>query len=144
MLERNRRELDALAVGSKPPLPARTASPAAPSSRAPLRSAAEQILDDKLGGAWRYDVLERVRDGDDLIVRVRVTEARRGISRTQYGSASLNAPTASKVQGKTGNVAFSLAGSTSPRGEALSSLSRERSIEHAAIESALMACARLL
>ena len=177
MLERSRRELDALSGGSDAPAlspaprtssrtslrtPPRTSSEpagsrtsaiardgsdrsvrAAPASRSP----AERALDEKLGADWRYEVLERTREGGELLVRCRVTAPSRGISRTWFGSS---APVsgigrgASGMQGKAGNVSFTLgAGAgTSPR---TSDPARsEREAERQAIESALAACARLL
>lgn len=140
MLERNRRELDALGGGSTLRQPPRTTS----TPRETSRSAAERLLDDKLGDGWRYDLLERTRDGDDVIVRLRVTDARRGISRTQFGSASASADGASDMQGKAGDVTFSFGTGSAPTDDARDTLSRERTAERAAIESALMACARLI
>ena len=165
LLERSRRELDALSGGSgasalsptwrtssgssasSPATATRgvarggtiRASAAAPAERSP----AERALDEKLGADWRYEVLERTREGDELIVRCRVTAPARGVSRTWHGSAPLSGGGgggASGVAGTAGSVRFSLGTGTEPRG----SIQAEREAERQAIEAALVACARLL
>ena len=179
MLERSRRELDALSGGSDAPAlsptprtssrtslrtPPRTSSEpagsrtsaiardgsdrsvrAAPASRSP----AERALDEKLGTDWRYEVLERTREGGELVVRCRVTAPGRGVSRTWYGSAPMSGAGRggpSGMTGTAGNVSFTLgAGAgTSPRTRTSDPARSEREAERQAIESALAACARLL
>ena len=131
LLERSRRELDALSGGSGAPelsptprtasRPAADSPPAARSAsiRAPApaspesRSPAERALDDKLGTDWRHEVLDRTREGGELAVRCRVTAPARGISRTWIGTAPLSGSGgdgASGTKGTTGNVSFTLGG----------------------------------
>ena len=193
MLERSRRELDALSGGSGAPAlsptprpssrsssrtslrtPPRTSSEPAgsrPSSARPSttgrdgsdrsartaatapRSPAERALDEKLGTDWRYEVLERTREGGDLVVRCRVTAPGRGISRTWFGSAPVSGPGhrgsnigrgASGMKGRAGNVRFTL-GAGAGTGPGTSDPARsEREVERQAVEAALAACARLL
>ena len=184
MLERSRRELDALSGGSDAPAlsptprtasrafsrtslrtPPRTSSEpaggrssaadrnvsaggASASSQATSRSPAERALDEKLGADWRYEVLERTREGGELVVRCRVTVPARGISRTWYGSAPMPGAGrgASGMRGKAGNVSFTLgAGTGTGAGVGANNPARsEREAERQAVESALAACARLL
>ena len=102
LLERSRRELDALSGGSHSP----GLSPTAPTSTSPSasfsdaaarsaaqgvsartarasasppasRSPAERVLDEKLGPDWRYEVLDRTREGGEMVVRCRVTASSR-------------------------------------------------------------------
>ena len=188
MLERSRRELDALSGGSDAPAlsptprtpprtppraslrtPSRTfpeptgGRSSAPdrnvsagilaSSPAASRSPAERALDEKLGADWRYEVLERTREGGEVIVRCRVTAPSRGISRTWFGSAPVSGPGhrasslgrgASGMKGRAGNVNFTLGagmGTGSGTGDPARS---EREAEREAVEAALAACARLL
>ena len=167
LLERSRRELDALSGGSGAPALSPTsrtsASPsagafaastrrAAPgvSTRAQAppptsRSLAELALDEKLGPDWRYEVLDRTREGGELVVRCRVTAPSRGVSRTWHGSAQLFGTGRGDTAGMTGtagNVQFSLGGSAAaPTHDPIRS---EQEAERQAIESALAACARLL
>ena len=188
MLERSRRELDALSAGSDAPAlsptprtpprtpprtslrtPSRTfpeptgGRSSAPdrnvsagilaSSPAASRSPAERALDEKLGADWRYEVLERTREGGEVIVRCRITAPSRGISRTWFGSAPVAGPGhrasslgrgASGMKGRAGNVSFTL-GAGAGTGSGTSDPARsEREAEHQAVEAALAACARLL
>ena len=184
MLERSRRELDALSGGSDAPAlsptprtasrassrtslptPPRTSSEpaggrssaadrnvsagdASASSPAASRSPAERALDEKLGTNWRYEVLERTREGGELVVRCRVTAPSRGVSRTWFGSAPVSGAgrRASVMGGKAGNVSFTLgAGTGTGAGVGANNPARsEREAERQAVESALAACARLL
>jgi len=170
LLERSRRELDALSSGSgsatlSPTSPtstgpsaggsataSRSAAPgvAARATRAPApspstRSPAERALDEKLGADWRYEVLDRTREGGEMVVRCRVTAPSRGVSRTWHGSASLSGTGrggASGMTGTAGNVRFSLGGSAGAQTD--DPIRAEREAERQATESALAACARLL
>ena len=160
MLERSRRELDALSSGSgspalsptsrttaRPPASASAAARTESARASPpaARSRAERALDEKLGADWRCEVLERTREGDELVVRCRVTAPARGVTRTWFGSAPLSGGGrggASGMKGTAGNVRFTLgagagAGANDP-------IRAEREAERQAIESALAACARLL
>lgn len=149
MLERSRREMDALSGGPDPrqsrragerrtPRALRTESAASPP---PSRSPAERALDEKLGPGWRHEVVERIREGGEMVVRCRVHSPARGITRTVYGSAPLSG-SAPRVSGTAGGTAFGLGGGASPAGAGVAETEREA--ERRAVESALAACARLL
>ena len=162
LLERSRRELDALSGGSGAPAlsptPRSSSSPLtattgsiAPSAGTPAaaspsssRSPAERALDDKLGPGWRYEVLDRSREGGELVVRCRVTAPSRGVSRTWHGSAALSGTGGGTAgtSGTSGNVRFTLG--TGAGAQRYDPLRAERQAERQAIESALTACARLL
>ena len=171
LLERSRRELDALSSGSgsavlSPTSPtstgpsagssaavarsaARGVSTRTPASPSASRSPAERALDEKLGAHWRYEVLDRTREGAEMVVRCRVTAPSRGVSRTWHGSAPLSGTGrggASGMTGTAGTVRFSLgAGAGAGAGtETHDPIRAERETERRAIESALAACARLL
>ena len=149
MLEQNRRELDALSGGSslRPPSRGREGPrPSAPRSEssmaaAPSRTPAERTLDEKLGPGWRHEVVERLREGGELVVRCRINVPQRGITRTVYGSAPLSG-SAPRVSGTAGGNSFSLGGGTHAVGGG--AVEAERMAERRAVESALAACARLL
>ena len=169
LLERSRRELDALSGGSGAaalsPASRMSSSPSAGSSAAVAQSAAqgvsaratrasgsppasrspaERALDDKLGPDWRYEVLDRTREGGELVVRCRVTAPTRGVSRTWHGSAPLSGAGrggASGVAGTAGSVRFTLGAVAGA--ERHDPIRSEREAERQAIESALAACARL-
>ena len=126
MLEKNRRELEALGPAStlrrsragpdsptlSAPAPPRASSQAPPAgNRGPAqppqpRSAAQRDLDAKLGENWQQQVLERFRDGDDIIVRCQVSYAKGQISRTHYGAARIG--DGPSVSGSSGGVHFVL------------------------------------
>ena len=193
MLERSRRELDALSGGSDAPAlspvprtssrsssrtslrtPPRTSSEPAGSGPSAIRpsttardgsdrsartapaasrSPAERALDEKLGTDWRYEVLERTREGGDLVVRCRVTAPARGISRTWLGSAPMPGPGhrgsnigrgASGMKGRAGNVSFTLGARAGTDPGTSDPARSEREAERQAVEAALAACARLL
>ena len=166
LLERSRRELDALSHGSGAPAlspnpqapsrpsslgtPAAERTGAAGASPSASRSPAERALDEKLGPGWRYEVLDRAREGGELVVRCRVTAPARGVTRTWLGSAPLSGAGrggASEVKGMAGNVSFTLGGGggTGSGGgtHAHDTIRAEREAERRAVESALAACARL-
>ena len=163
LLERSRRELDALSSGSSTPAlsptPRSSSSPPtaatgsvapsagtpAPASPSASRSLAERALDDKLGPGWSYEVLDRTREGGELVVRCRVTAPSRGVSRTWHGSAPLSGTGhvgTSGMSGMSGSVRFTLG--TGAGAERYDPIRAERQAERQAIESALAACARLL
>ena len=172
LLERSRRELDALSGRSSAPALSPTsrtsASPStgaaaavaqgtaqrlstrttrASESPSALRSPAERALDEKLGPGWRHEVLDRTREGDELVVRCRVTAPSRGVSRTWHGSAALSGAGgggASAVSGTAGSVRFALGTGAGTGAARHDPIRAEREAERQAIESALAACARLL
>ena len=161
LLERSRRELDALSSGSGTPAlsptPRSSSSPptaatgsvapsaGTPAPASPSRSPAERALDDKLGPGWSYEVLDRTREGGELVVRCRVTAPSRGVSRTWHGSAPLSGAGRGGVSGTSGaagSLRFTLGGGSAA--SAGDPIRAEREAERQAIESALAACARLL
>ena len=169
LLERSRRELDALSGGGSgapalsPTLRTPSRSSAEPSgaprsaaqgvsTRAPAatpapRSPAEHALDEKLGAGWRYDVLDRTSEGGELVVRCRVTAPERGVSRTWHGSAPITGAGrggASGLSGTAGSVRFTLGAGAGGGAATHDPIRAEREAERQAIESALAACARLL
>ena len=170
LLERSRRELDALSgAGSGAPALSPTPRPSSSfsagssaaaarsgaqdvSTRAPAappasRSPAERALDEKLGAGWRYDVLDRTREGGELVVRCRVTAPARGVSRTWHGSAPISGAGrggASGLSGTAGSVRFTLGAGAGGGAATHDPIRAEREAERQAIESALAACARLL
>ena len=169
LLERSRRELDALSGGSDSPALSPTSRTPSSASAGPSRAAArsvagdvstrasapppasrspaEHALDEKLGADWRYEVLDRTREGVELVVRCRVSAPSRGVSRTWHGSAPLGGAGRSGASGMTGmagSLRFSLGGSAGAGSETDDPIRAEREAERQAIESALAACARLL
>ncbi len=133
MLEENRRELEELYGSSGrahrprpdrrslPPLerdpePNPSVPQATPTGvEAPpevlLVEAAETLrfLKDRYQDGWRYEVRERRRDGDEVIVLCRLAIDAQNISKAQFGSARLGPSEASRnVSGSADGVAFTV------------------------------------
>ena len=106
MLERNQRELDALYSGpistSRPPTIADAPSRMTPSPATPPTSASRQVpgadehssatvrnLTERYGDNWHYDVVDRRREGDEIIVLCKLSIEDDQISKAHFGSASI-------------------------------------------------------
>ena len=164
LLDKNRRELDALYRGAGPSGPSRTpAAPAAPepgpapvsAARPPdaadveLRAAApaapppsaaspaERLLNERFGDGWRFDVTSRRREKNEVIVVGTLRLPGSGGVRAQFGTASISAGGGSTA-GSAGGVAFSFGGSA---GE--SPVAAEEAAFARAREDALANCAAL-
>ena len=149
MLERSRREMDALSGGPGLRQSRRAGEGRAPrapraeivASPLPSRSPAERALDEKLGPGWRYEVVERIREDGETVVRCRIHAPARGITRTVYGSASPSGSGAGS-SGTAGGISFRLGEGRPPAGTG--AVPAERDAERRPVDSALAACARLL
>ena len=165
LLEKNRRELDALYQGAGPSPPSRApAAPAAPergpapTSAArppgtdaaepvpaapaapppPAASPAERLLNERYGDGWRFEITSRRREKDEVIVVGTLRLPGAGGVRTQFGSARISAG-GGATAGSAGGVAFSLGGAS-----AESPLGAEEAAFERAREDALASCAALL
>jgi hypothetical protein len=143
MLAQTKKRFDALYRGGR--LPAR--GPAAPANRTvaevsgsagtaaaasiPLhpQSAAVRRLNERFGPDWRYEIVERQRDGDEAIVLCRLIFGKEGAVRTQFGRATVaRAPVAGTSEGLRFRLDISGAGED------------ERDAFRHATEAALMNC----
>ena len=166
LLDKNRRELDALYRGSGAAGPGRPAAahtpagpaPAAadrapgPASREPEPSAptapagtprsdaspAARLLEERYGDGWRFEVTSRRREKDEVIVVGTLRLPGSGGVRTQFGSARIAAGGGSTT-GSAGGVAFSFGG-----GGGESPLAAEEAAFERAREDALANCTALL
>ena len=158
LLERNRRELDALyedrggrgasRPGRTPPAPAPpgTAPVAtapesgetAPAGPIPAASPAERRLTERYGDAWRFEVTSRRRENDEIIVVGTLRLPGSGGVRTQFGSARI-AASGGSTAGSAGGVVFSFGG-----GAGANPLAAEEAAFERAREDALASCADLL
>ena len=159
MLARNRRELDALYPGpastarapsiTDPPPPPATEPPATspPSDRrAPEPDSADsetvRTLNERYGDGWRYDVIDRRREGDEIIVLCKLVIDEGEVTKAQFGSARVGGggtPTA----GSAGGTSFSFGGSRSA--SVPSSPASPEELAHArAVDAALARCAAML
>ena len=161
LLDRNRRELDALyertggrgssrrpaRTPAPPPSPGPPPAFADPAPREPVRPASgegaaasptERLLDERYGDGWRFEITSRRRENDEVIVVGTLRLPGSGGVRTQFGSARIAAG-GGATSGSTGGVAFSFgsgAGESPPAAE-------EAAFELAR-EDALASCAALL
>ena len=160
LLEKNRRELDALYQGAGPSTPSRApgapepapasatpppdpaaaepvpATPAA--SPPPAASPAGRLLNERYGDGWRFEVTSRRREKDEVIVVGTLRLPGAGGVRTQFGSARISAG-GGATAGSAGGIAFSFGGESteSPLGAEEAAFARAR-------EDALANCAALL
>ena len=107
MLGQNRHRFDTM-LGRRP---AATPSPATPASVSrPLEpSESMRFLNDRYGGGWRHEIIERRREGDEVIVLCRLTVDESDMSKTQFGSARIGDRGAKPViKGQAGGIAFAL------------------------------------
>ena len=157
LLDKNRRELDALYQGAGPAAPSRapasaarppdTASreadvsaPSAPAAAPPpAASPAERLLDERYGDGWRFEVTSRRRERDEVIVVGTLRLPGSGGVRTQFGSARIAAGGGGSTAGSAGGVAFSFGGGGGER-----PLAAEEGAFERAREDALANCTALL
>ena len=108
MLDRNRQALDALYGGRTAPERApRDRQPSAPEPATPASSDPKRFLDDRYGNGWAYEITERRRDGDEVIVLLKLTVADQNISKSQFGSARIGGA-GNGAAGTVDGVAFTL------------------------------------
>ncbi len=119
MLDQDRKRLDQLYQGpaddryspstrskSSPMVPSRPRPAAVRSVRAPSDPA--RILDEKYGDSWRHEVVERRRDGEDMVVSCRLTIAANGIDLTRSGRARIGRNSSrSEIIGSADGIPFS-------------------------------------
>ena len=156
MLEKNWRELDdmyaAPSSGGKrdtyrrseahaPTFPSSDFSMPAADSGASSQPSIVNQLNERFGGTWRYDVTERHRDGEEVVVLCKLSLPDQRVTKAQFGIARIGeAGAGSNVQGSTGGVSFSLGTS----GSAALTGDTENAAYDRAIEDALGKCAAML
>ena len=143
MLERNRRELDGM-YGGTAWTGAREAAPppgAASRNRAAAERPVVQRLNQRFGDKWRYEITERRRDGDEVVVLCRLTLPERNVTKAQFGLARIGrAGAGAAVRGSAGGVSFTLGAGESG---SLAGDSEDAAYERAA-DDALAKCAAML
>lgn len=143
MLERNRRELDGMYGGlawtgasEAPPPGAASPARAASAERPVVRQ-----LNQRFGDKWRYEITERRRDGDEVIVLCRLTLPERNVTKAQFGLARIGRASAgAAVRGSAAGVSFTLGAGESV---SLAGDSEDAAYERAA-DDALAKCAAML
>ena len=154
MLERNRKELDGMYSGStRDSSPSRAPSEAhGPSfsssdfesrttDQAPPARSMVQQLNVRFGDKWRYEITDRQRDGDEVVVLCKLMLSDQRVTKAQFGRARIGrSGSGSSVQGSAGGVFFSLgaSGTNSLSGDT------EDAAHDRAIENALAKCSAML
>ena len=166
LLARNRKELDERLTSPSSPMAssafdallgrARTTTvqpPAAAASTRGEKTAADappesvRFLNARFGEmGWTYEVLDRRREEDEVIVLCRLSVPDKNISKTQFGRASLRpAPARHRIQGTADGIPFIIEDESAHSGHS-ASISAERTEAHAyrdAVDDALARCATL-
>ncbi len=138
MLSRNRQRLDQLYRSPRlgmtgdvaAPAPAATLPAALPPGFNPELSVTARRLTERFGAAWRFEILSRQRDGDEAIVLGKLTLAKDGMMRMQFGRAKIPG---GPVSGSSAGHRFALSG-------AATAMDEERGFRRAT-EAALKNCA---
>jgi hypothetical protein len=99
----------------------------------PGSSAAAQYLNERFANRWHYEIVERQRIGDEVVVMCKLLLEDHGIVKTQFGRATV---AAGSVAGRTGALRFRLELGAAERSE-------EDAYRRAA-ENALTNCVKLL
>lgn len=112
----------------------------------PTRTAAsegERRLNERFGDGWQYEVMERSREGDEVIVLCRVTVPGKNISKEQFGRASIRLPgRRDLVRGSANGIAFAMR-LESERSRVPAGNPEEAAFQ-TAVENALARCADLI
>ena len=107
----------------------------------PAKSETARLLDSRYGAGWNFAVLERERQGNEILVKGRLTIPGKGIGKTQFGVGAIPGEAgAASVAGSAGGISFALgAGPGAGGGQ-----NPEQRGYRRAIEDALAKCAALL
>ena len=114
--------------GATLPLPA-----VAPSVQLAPASPVARRLRERFGNDWRYEISERQREGDEVIVLCKLTFGKAGAVRTQFGRAKISQ---GAVLGASSGVRFKI-GHAATEGD-------ENDAFRRATEAALMNCLELI
>ena len=109
-------------------------------SQSPEPSNVRQFLDDRYGDRWRHEILERKQERDQIIVLCKLTIEDEGISKNQFGEATIERDSGGVAQraGKVNGIPFSFGPSEADNGDGEAAAFRR------ATESALAKCAESL
>ena len=144
MLDGNRRAFDALYVGRGSPdrtaVPALSVAPIGAARRAAGKSDAVRFLDDRYGEGWAYEVAERRRDGDEIIVLCKLIIGDRETAKSQFGRSRIGGEPA--IAGSADGVRFAI-GPEPARGSADAGDPEEAAFRRA-VDGALAKCVDML
>ena len=156
LLEQNRKQFEKLSGGIAPAPAKEPARPRPRSRPAPTPSAAAppaptldrssdvvRSLNQRYGDGWRYEITNRRRQGEEVVVRCKLIVEDPGIVRVQSGRARIDRPgDAVEITGSADGVAFAARSEDVSAGNATGDV-----VEAAfrkAVENALTKCAEML
>ena len=154
LLDRNRQRFDELYTGKSPSSGRAATAPSARSaapSGAPATDSASPVvrqLNERYGDGWSHRVVDRRRDGDEVIVLCRLSIVDGNVQKTQFGHARIGggrigaAGGGRVIAGVSGGVAFSVG--TAGTGAHATAGNSEDDAYRRAVDDALAKCVRLL
>ena len=100
-------------------------------------------LNERFGDGWQYELTERRREGNEVIVLCRVTVPEKGLSKEQFGRARVRAAgQVDTIRGKAGGVSFSMR--LEPHKSLSPPANPEETAFQEAVQNALTRCAELM
>ena len=116
---------------------------AEPSPVRTAESEGERRLNERFGDGWQYEVKERRREGDEVIVLCQVTVPEKNISKEQFGRAAIRPPGRSDlVRGSANGIAFAMR--LAPERSRSPARNPEEAAFQTAVKNALARCAELI
>ena len=148
MLDDNRRAFEALYAGTESSRPklaplrpaAKPSSPVRPAPADASKAEAVRFLDDRYGDGWRYEIAERRRDGDEIIVLCKLIIGDQETAKPQFGRAPIAGEPA--IIGSADGVRFAI-GPEPERGSADAGDPEEAAFRRA-VEDALAKCVDMI
>lgn len=144
MLDGNRRAFDALYGGRGSPgrkaAPAMSAGPSGAIGSAAGKSDAARFLDDRYGDGWAYEVADRQRDGDEIIVLCKLVVGDQEIAKSQFGRARIGGAPA--IAASADGVRFAIG--PEPASGPSDAGDPEEAAFRRAVEAALAKCVELI
>ncbi len=138
LLDANWRQFEALTNGIGTRERKAATPPSAPATSAPGPSDAVRFLDDRYGDGWSYEIAERRREGDEVIVLCKLSIPDQDISKSQFGSATVSGTGGATGGGSADGISFSLGTEDGGEGDP------EEAAFQRALASALAKCAEML
>ena len=128
------------------PSPQQAAAPQRPGPAAGFDAGSmdpAKFLDERFGGGWRHEIPDRRRDGDDVVVRCRLSIDGEDPPQAQMGRArTYAAGPAAEIAGSADGVAFSFRAGSAPSGNGAAEA--EEAAYREAERAALARCVALL
>ncbi len=140
MLQRNWQQFEKLYdVGPRTTRPEPRPARPEPPARAPDDTDTIRFLNDRFGDRWRYEINDRRREGDEVIVLCKLILEDQGVAKTQFGRARIGSRDASAITGSADGISFAIGPGGGKTGADTEEAAHER-----AVDRALAKCAEML